>query len=85
MYRQVRYFTELCLLSNTVVKLTVPACIHFILWTANAKLLFATWWAEQVISDLLSILFVEQYNKLIIQYGSFSFSHLFKFLHFKSI
>lgn len=62
MYGEVRYFTDLCLLSNMVVKLMVLACIHLILWTANAKLLFATWWAERVILSLLSILFVEQYN-----------------------
>lgn len=43
MYGEVRYFTDLCLLSNMVVKLMVLACIHLILWTANAKLLFATW------------------------------------------
>lgn len=84
MYRQVRFFTELCLLCNMVVKLTVPVCIHLILWTANAKL-FATWQAERVILSLLSILFIEQYNKLTFQYGSFSFSHLFKFLQFKSV
>lgn len=65
-YEQVEYLTELCLLGNMVVKLSVPACIHLILWTANAKLLLATWQAEGGILSVLNILFVEQYNKLII-------------------